>query len=146
MMTKDEIKALIAETMRSNNKKEITAQAIADIFYEVVDAMGESSGGTSDNSLVRQILVPEDGEYTAEQLANNAEIASLFYSDNFAGGVLVTFCGYPAYFSGIASSSDGYSIMFYVPFIGGELNEDGSLQFFPLVIGINDRGDIIGLE
>lgn len=45
MMTKDEIKAMIAETIKSNNKKAITAQSLANVLTAMTENSGEGGSG-----------------------------------------------------------------------------------------------------
>lgn len=69
MMTKDEIKAMIAETIQTNNKKAITAQSLANVLTTMAENSGE--GGGLKYSEERTIYGLE--EMTEEQKAYNAE-------------------------------------------------------------------------
>ena len=75
-MTKEEIIAAIAETIAPNNIKGITADSLANILTEIVNASGESGGGSG--SLVVYIgqgdLETGEMSQTAEQKAHNADV------------------------------------------------------------------------
>lgn len=75
-MTKEEIIAAIAETVAPNNIKGITAESLANILTEIVNASGESGGGSGSLMVYIGQLDLETGamSQTAEQKAHNADV------------------------------------------------------------------------
>lgn len=72
MMTKDEIKAMIAETIQTNNKKAITAQSLANVLTTMAENSGEGGGGLK-FSEERTLYGINEEVLTDEQKAYNAE-------------------------------------------------------------------------
>ena len=72
-MNKDEIKEAIASTIVENGQKGITAQALANILNEIVDAAGEGGGGNAGGG--GTIFV--DTEATEPNESNASAYASL---------------------------------------------------------------------
>lgn len=75
-MTKEEIIAAIAETIAPNNIKAITAESLANILTEIVNASGESGGGSGPLTVYIGQVDLETGaiSQTAEQKAHNADV------------------------------------------------------------------------
>lgn len=71
MMTKDEIKAMIAETIKPNNKKAITAQSLANVLTAITNNSGDGGAGLKYSE--ERMLYGIDGELTDEQRAYNVE-------------------------------------------------------------------------
>lgn len=82
-MTKEELKEAIASTIVENGQKGITAQALANILNEIVDAAGEGGGGGGVNNVLQLDLGGYVGpnEHNAqiyEKIITGAE-SNIFY-------------------------------------------------------------------
>lgn len=76
-MTKQEILDAINATIVTNGQKGITAESLANILTEIVNAVGEGSGGVGGEYIDMTMANPEDStstELTAEAKAHNAEV------------------------------------------------------------------------
>lgn len=73
-MNREELHTLIAQTVRPNNKKQINAESLANLFYEMVDATPEGGSGNAGGSGALKVWI-EDAEngifITEEQKAEN---------------------------------------------------------------------------
>ena len=83
-MNREELHTLIAQTVRPNNKKQINAESLANLFYEMVDATPEGGGGLK-YSEERTLYGVNEEVLTDEQKAYNAETYSKMW-----GGEAVT--------------------------------------------------------
>lgn len=83
-MNREELHTLIAQTVRPNNKKQINAESLANLFSEMVDATPEGGGGLK-YSEERTLYGVEKEVLTDEQKAYNAETYSKMW-----GGEAVT--------------------------------------------------------
>ena len=72
-MTKNEIIEAINSVIVSNDQKGITAESLANILIEMVNATPEGGGGGGGGVMYIEITLGED-ELTAEQKAHNAAI------------------------------------------------------------------------
>lgn len=94
-MTKAEILEAINATIRPNNQKGITAESLANILTEIVNASAESGGGSGGSSgggsgyYIDLTLVdptnPESMEVTPEAMAHNAQLYATLMSVYSAG-------------------------------------------------------------
>ena len=76
-MTKQEILDAINATIVTNGQKGITAESLANILIEIVNAVGEGNGGVGGEYIDMTMANPEDStstELTAEAKAHNAEV------------------------------------------------------------------------
>lgn len=58
-MTKEELKEAIASTIVENGQKAITAESLANLLNEIVDAAGSGGGGGAGNSFVISLALNE---------------------------------------------------------------------------------------
>lgn len=92
-MTKAEILEAINATIRPNNQKGITAESLANILTEIVNASAESggsSGGGSGYYIDMTLANPDDEEsmdLTADAMAHNAQLYATLMSVYSAGTV-----------------------------------------------------------
>lgn len=108
-MTKAEIIEAINATIAPNNVKGITAESLANILIEMVNATPEGgSGGGSGN--VKTIYLPMEADLTSEEMAKNAELYNFAVAAStdrtLWDGVIVTFQGIPIFIE-VNSSNDG---------------------------------------
>lgn len=78
-MNREELHTLIAQTVRPNNKKQINAESLANLFSEMVDATPEGGGGLK-YSEERTLYGINEEVLTDEQKAYNAETYSKMWS------------------------------------------------------------------
>lgn len=92
-MNREELHTLIAQTVRPNNKKQINAESLANLFYEMVDATPEGGGGLK-YSEERTLYGVNEEVLTDEQKAYNAETYSKMWSGEAVtinvGGIILT--------------------------------------------------------
>ena len=96
-MTKAEILEAINATIRPNNQKGITAESLANILTEIVNASAESGGGSGGSSgggsgyyIDMTLANPDDEEsmdLTADAMAHNAQLYATLMSVYSAGTV-----------------------------------------------------------
>lgn len=105
-MTKAEIIEAINATITANDEKAITAELLANILIEMVNA-----GGGSGN--VKTIYLPTDADLTSEEMTKNVELYNFAVAAStdrtLWDGVIVTFQGIPIYVE-VNSSNDGSSV------------------------------------
>lgn len=111
-MTKAEIIEAINATIVPNKEKAITAESLANLLIEMVNAAPEGgSGGGSGN--VKTIYLPMEADLTSEEMAKNAELYNFAVAANtdrtLWDGVIVTFLGIPIYIEA-NSSNDGSNV------------------------------------
>ena len=111
-MTKAEIIEAINATITANDEKAITAESLANILIEMVNATPEGgSGGGSGN--VKTVYLPMDADLTSEEMAKNAELYNFAVAANtdrtLWDGVIVTFQGIPIYIE-VNISNDGSNV------------------------------------
>lgn len=86
MMTKDEIKAMIAETIQTNNKKAITAQSLANVLTTMAENSGEGGGlKYSEERTIYGLM----GTLTEEEKAYNVETFNKTFGKEIGYPVLV---------------------------------------------------------
>lgn len=117
-MTKEEIIAAIAETIAPNNIKGITAESLANILTEIVNASGESGGGSG--SLVVYIgqgdLETGEMSQTAEQKAHNADVFKAVKSAEAMPAILAEISEMYSGLTGAIVKASAISLMnLYVP-------------------------------
>lgn len=117
-MTKEEIIAAIAETIAPNNIKGITAESLANILTEIVNASGKSGGGSG--SLVVYIgqgdLETGEMSQTAEQKAHNADVFKAVKSAEAMPAILVEISEMYSGLTGAIVKASAISLMnLYVP-------------------------------
>lgn len=92
-MNREELHTLIAQTVRPNNKKQINAESLANLFSEMVDATPEGGGGLK-YSEERTLYGLNEEVLTDEQKAYNAETYSKMWSGEAVtinvGGIILT--------------------------------------------------------
>lgn len=111
-MTKAEIIEAINATIAPNGIKGITAESLANILIEMVNATPEGgSGGGSGN--VKTIYLPLEADLTSEEMAKNAELYNFVVAAStdrtLWDGVIVTFLGLPIYIEA-NSPTDGSNV------------------------------------
>jgi hypothetical protein len=79
-MNREELHTLIAQTVRPNNKKQINAESLANLFSEMVDATPEGGGGLK-YSEERTLYGINEEVLTDEQKAYNAETYSKMWRE-----------------------------------------------------------------
>ena len=117
-MTKEEIIAAIAETIAPNNIKGITAESLANILTEIVNASGESGGGSG--SLVVYIgqgdLETGAMSQTAEQKAHNADVFKAVKSADAMPAILAEISEMYSGLTGAIVKASAISLMnLYIP-------------------------------
>lgn len=147
-MTKNEIIEAINATIASNGQKAITAESLANILIEMVNATpegGSSSGGSG--VMYLQFGYSDDGSsdmtFTDAQKANNAAIYETFnrIADEGAAFPPLFIDGYPCVLNGFESDDSGVTakIIFLVAFtmISGELDENiGAFPLYGMIMGV----------
>ena len=80
-MTKEEILSAIEATIKPNNQKGITAESLANILTEIVNASGGSggSGGGGISGYYFDLTVDDSGVSTPAAMAHNAEVYAQVY-------------------------------------------------------------------
>lgn len=111
-MTKAEIIEAINATITANDEKAITAESLANILIEMVNATPEGgSGGGSGN--VKTVYLPTDADLTSEEMAKNAELYNFAVAAStdrtLWDGVIVTFQGIPIFIE-VNISNDGSNV------------------------------------
>jgi hypothetical protein len=111
-MTKAEIIEAINATITANDEKAITAELLANILIEMVNATPEGgSGGGSGN--VKTIYLPMAEDLTSEEMAKNAELYNFAVAAStdltLWDGVIVTWMGLPIYIEA-NNSNDGSNV------------------------------------
>lgn len=117
-MTKEEIIAAIAETIAPNNIKGITADSLANILTEIVNASGESGGGSGSLMVYIGQLDLETGEMsqTAEQKAHNADVFKAVKSAEAMPAILAEISEMYSGLKGAIVKASAISLMnLYVP-------------------------------
>lgn len=89
-MNKQEILDAINATIAPNNVKGITAEALANILTEIVNAMGTGSGAGGEYIDVTQVNPDNETsiELTPEAMAHNAEVYAKLSSALSSGGAV----------------------------------------------------------
>lgn len=111
-MTKSEIIEAINATIKPNGEKAITAESLANLLIEMVNATPEGgSGGGSGN--VKTVYLPLEAGLTSEEMAKNAELYNFAVAAStdrtLWDGVIVTFLGIPIYIEANISN-DGSNV------------------------------------
>lgn len=117
-MTKEEIIAAIAETIAPNNIKGITAESLANILTEIVNASGESGGGSGSLMVYIGQLDLETGatSQTAEQKAHNADVFKAVKSAEAMPAILAEISEMYSGLTGAIVKASAISLMnLYVP-------------------------------
>lgn len=117
-MTKEEIIAAIAETIAPNNIKGITAESLANILTEIVNASGGSGGGSGSLMVYIGQFDLETGEMsqTAEQKAHNADVFKAVKSAEAMPSILAEISEMYSGLTGAIVKASAISLMnLYVP-------------------------------
>lgn len=117
-MTKEEIIAAIAETIAPNNIKGITAESLANILTEIVNASGESGGGSGPLIVYIGQADLETGamSQTAEQKAHNADVFKAVKSADAMPAILAEISEMYSGLTGAIVKASAISLMnLYVP-------------------------------
>lgn len=130
MMTKDEIKSMIAETIQTNNKKAITAQSLANVLTTMAENSGEGGGGlkfSEERTLYginEEVLTDEQKVYNAETYRKMVDGEAV--TINFGGMILNPCCvneedGFVGF--EVSMTSDTFTIKILI-----NLRSDGSVE------------------
>lgn len=78
-MTKEEILSAIEATIKPNNQKGITAESLANILTEIVNASGGSGGSGGISGYYFDLAADDSGVSTPDAMAHNAEVYAQVY-------------------------------------------------------------------
>ena len=134
---KERLIEAINATIVPNDEKAITAESLANLLIEMVEAMGEGSGNEETLTFYTGKVDEEDGEtliLTPEEKAHNAEMFKKFLASSFPPPIQVDVTGfflamegtgYRAYASGMLG--------LYAP--AGTMAEEEALLVYALEFG-----------
>lgn len=146
-MTKEELKEAIDFTIVANGKKGITAELLASLLHEIVDASGEGGGSSTggvENVFTLTLKVPETGDsetgdlITSEPNEANALVRQKLI-ENIANNNICTV------FLGTVIPNDGFNLFTTVSQVSMYAYLDGMLVLLSNEIGellLNEDGSV----
>ena len=136
-MTKAEIIEAINSTITANDEKAITAELLANILIEMVNATPEGGSG---GVLFLQIGETEDGsDLTDEQLANNVEVYNK--TAEMMGNIPVFLLGQPLTY--ISTDPEGQTHLFEYAYIFAADQESSTLLGIIVDVFLHPDGRVV---